>query len=197
MGQYASGRRDHVYDGIDYNTPSNIASDPTMRRNVVIFLLPAFGEALDGLPCSLPCSTVEKSFIIAQVEKIDTALRDDYETDIVVFHEGYPYNDDMIAIRNSTRRKIDFVNIDQIFLRIPQELDPYLEQPTWMKRAKWRYHQMIRFMVTDVFRFPVMDNVDYFMRIDIDSCFESTFPNLFSFMKGPGLQGTPGTAVSS
>jgi hypothetical protein len=139
-------------DAVNYDTPTDIVSDQRKRRNVVVFLLPAFGEALDGLPCSLPCSTVDKGFIITQISKIDSALKDNFETDIVVFHEGYPYAEDVAAIRNSSERTVDFVNIDKVFLRIPADLDPYLEQPTWSKRSKWRYHQMIRFMVTDIFR---------------------------------------------
>ena len=172
-----------------FQTPTNLSGTKKFRRNAVIFLVPAFGQAIDGLPCSLPCSTVDKDFLIAQFLKIDEAMMDNFETDVIIFHEGYPEYEDLVDIRNSTKRSVDFVNIDAIFLRIPPKLNPYDDQPTWSKRAKWRYQQMIRFMVTDIFQFPVMDNVDYFMRLDIDSCFRNSFSNLFSYMNGPGRRG--------
>ncbi len=172
-----------------YLTPSSLSLPKKNTRNVIVFLLPEFGQALDGLPCALPCSTVDKTFIQTQITMLDTYFLDAKETDIVIFHEGYPDTEDIKSIRGSTSRRIDFVNIDTVFLRIPSALDPYLDSPTWTKRAKWRYQQMIRFMVIDIFQFPVMDNVDYFMRIDFDSCFHFPFRNVFSVMNGPGLKG--------
>lgn len=155
-----------------------------------MLLVPEFGQVLDGMPCVLPCSVVDKDIILHQLDMFDTYFLDSGETDFVIFHEGYPHKREMVAIREATTRNVDFVNVDAVFTRIPEGLDPYDDQPNWTKRGKWRYQQMIRFMAEDVFKFPVMDNVDYFMRIDIDSCFQKPFHNLFSKMNGPGRQGT-------
>ena len=83
-----------------YDTPSNLGKNSKREtRNVIVLLLPEFGNVLDGKPCSLPCSNVEKNVIIEFIQMIDAGLMDQFRTDIIIFHEG---NESKVAVFFST-----------------------------------------------------------------------------------------------
>ena len=116
-------------------------------------------------------------------------MTDDYFWLIAVQHDVIFYlaydSLDVSTIRNFTDRPIDFANIDFLFRRVPflSNFNPYTADPTWQKNGKWNYHNMIRFWLMDVFDHPLMDNVDYYMRVDEDSLFQSNLVNVFELMR--------------
>jgi hypothetical protein len=122
-----------------------------------------------------------------QLNMIDKYLRDDFAAELVVMHDGYFHSKQLDEIRQSTKRAVEFVNVDVVMLRMPkgeyQGIDPYLTDPNWSKNAKWSYHQMIRFWLYDVFRLSTMYNVEYFLRMDDDSVFQEPVNNLFKLMR--------------
>jgi hypothetical protein len=133
-----------------YDVPYNLAraeSERKASRNVFMILMPEFGTLFEGKECTLECSRLTPNTIINFIAMLDNFYMDDYMTDIVLFHEGYPYASQMKEIRVSTPREIDFVNVDSVFLRPHGGMDMYTNDPNWGKRSKWRYHMMIRFMV--------------------------------------------------
>lgn len=84
-----------------------------------------------------------------------------------------------------TSRAIDFANVDFLFRRVPyfKDFNPYSNDPTWQKNGKWNYHNMIRFWLIDVFDHPLLENVEYFMRMDEDSMLQSALVDVFQLMK--------------
>ena len=139
------------------------------RRNVIAMLV----------------KTVNPMVIARQIKTIDVYLHDGNKTDFVVFHEDFPFSDVMLRIRRSTPRNVEFVNVDNV-LRRPsrcKNVHPYKTDPFWSKGGKWAYQSMIRFWFSDIYLLPVMDDVDYLMRIDYDSVISEVMPNLFSQIK--------------
>ena len=116
---------------------------------------------------------------------IDRNFIDNYDADVLIFHGDYPFSTDVDKIRKSTKRSIDFLNVDNIINRMPvlKGFDPYIVDPTWRKRGKWSYHGMIRFWFSDIFSLPIMDNVEYFLRLDDDSVFQGPVINVFQIIK--------------
>lgn len=150
-------------------TPSHLSNSTKVRRNAITLLI----------------HTVHVKVISRIISMLDDKLLDNQDSDVIIFHNGYPHYTDMIEIRSKTNRFIDFVNIDNIFNRLPDfdGFDPYTTDPTWYKRGKWSYHNMIRFWFSDVFHLNVMKNVDFFLRIDDDSGFSQKFKSVFVTIK--------------
>lgn len=167
----------------NYSTPQSLV-DPHSKasRDAIVLLLPEFYQVLDGFVCSRPCVTMDKLAIISILSRIDDHILDKGAADVIIFHEGYPATAAVRDIRSSTSRHVDFVNVDAVFLRPPQGVDPFLDQPHYSKRGKWRYQQMQRFMITDLFRFPVMDNVRFILKIDFDATFSLPIKAPFDVM---------------
>lgn len=169
-------------------TPSSIVSDPSKVRNAIVFLLPEFYQVLDGFTCSRPCSIVDKHSISSLIKSVDEHFRDYSQADVIIFHEGYPALSAMTEIRASTSRTVDFVNVDSVFLRPPNGVEPFVDDPdnSPQKRGKWRHSQMVRFLFRDIFQFAVMDNVKYMLLVHSDACVVSSFGNIFSQLKSNG-----------
>jgi hypothetical protein len=127
----------------------------------------------------------DQSAIQELIHMVDNTLEDDYHSDFIIFHSHYPFQAEISQIRGNTSRNVDFVNVDLCLLRQPNipNFDLYKDDPTWSKRGKWAYHQMIRFWFHDIFFLPVMQNVEYYMRIDDDSKFKAKFKNVFNIME--------------
>lgn len=116
------------------------------------------------------------------IRRLDT-LKNDDTSDIIFFHHSYPTNNDILTIRGWSPRTIDFVNIDAVFNRVDNNLDPYFTTPSWSKRKKWSYQNMIRFWFYDVFHFEILQNIEYFLRLDDDSELTKCDVNIFEAMK--------------
>ena len=117
---------------------------------------------------------VEREPACAFVRMVHSALVDS-PADVVLFHGSYPLRSDLHAIRAASPRRVDFVNVDGVFERYSADIravDPYLTDPTFVKRSKWAYYNMIRFWFYDVFCVPmVASGVRYVLRLDDDSYF--------------------------
>lgn len=117
---------------------------------------------------------VEREPACAFVRMVHSALVGS-PADVVLFHGSYPLRSDLHAIRAASPRRVDFVNVDGVFERYSADIravDPYLADPTFVKRSKWAYYNMIRFWFYDVFCVPmVASGVRYVLRLDDDSYF--------------------------
>lgn len=149
--------------------PSSLCSTRKKQRNAIILLI-------HGLHVH-----VVKDLL----KMFDNKFLDNKQTDIIFFHNGYPFMEDIFELRNYTSRCLDFVNVDSIFSRLPtfEGFDPYMTNPTFSKRSKWSYHNMIRFWFSDLLRIDIMQNVEYFVRIDDDSGFSTKFSDFFQLIK--------------
>ena len=117
-----------------------------------------------------------------KIALLDTHIADNKTTDVVIFHTGYPFRAHLQAVANATTRQVIFLNVDQFFASFPNGFDPYLEDPTWTKRAKWNYHHMCRFWFKMVVDIPLVNKYEYFMRLDDDSKIRGVWFNVFDFM---------------
>ncbi len=104
-----------------------------------------------------------------KVLQLDERLNDSYSTDIIIFHTGYPFREDLIRIIEGSRREVLFVNVDQIFYKFSPGFDPHATDPTWSQKGKWNYHQMCYFWFKHVFQLKIMQRYQYMMRLDDDS----------------------------
>ena len=122
------------------------------------------------------------------VAMLDKQFLDNLKSDVIIFHDTYPFSKEIGVLRASTKRSIDFVNVRSLFHRpsCHDGFNPYTNDPTWFKREKWSYHNMIRFWFSDIFKLDVMQNVEFFMRFDDDSEFTATVEDLFKVMGSRG-----------
>ncbi len=104
-----------------------------------------------------------------RVFQLDERLADDYSTDVIIFHTGYPFRADLLPIIEGSRRQIEFVNVDHVFYKFSPGFDPHIRDPTWSQRGKWHYHHMCYFWFKQVFKLKVMQRYRYMMRLDDDS----------------------------
>ena len=104
-----------------------------------------------------------------KISQLDERLKDNCSTDVIVFHTGYPFRGDVTAIFDSTRREVQFVNIDHIFYQFSPDFDPHFRDPTWSQKGKWNYHHMCYFWFKQVFELTLMQRYRYMMRLDDDS----------------------------
>lgn len=160
------------FDGINYQVPSSLSnSDRNISRNAILLLVRKV--------------SVNKTLEI--IKMTNDMVNDRIQSDLIIFHGSYPYKDEIIYLRNTSHRNIDFINVDAILNRISliPNFDPYDVDPTWTKldKVKWSYHNMIRFWFSDVFHLPIMRNVEYYLRIDDDSKITTRTPNLFNRMR--------------
>lgn len=121
--------------------------------------------------------------VAVQLSSIDQHLLDNYENHIIICHSGYPFSSDISRILRSTRRNVVFRNVDKELTSFPQGFDPYSNQPTWSRRGKWSYHQMIRFWFKMIFEMPEIQQYDYIMRLDDDSQLLGLWFNIFTKMR--------------
>ena len=100
---------------------------------------------------------------------LDQRFHDKNVTDVIVFHTGYPFRAEVLAIIESTRRHVEFVNIDLIFYQFSPGFLPHIGQPNWSVKGKWNYHHMCYFWFKQVFEMKIMQKYRYMMRLDDDS----------------------------
>jgi hypothetical protein len=146
-------------------TYDNLSQSNKTRRNAVVLLIHKYDEHK----------------LKSIVQMLDATMRDNFESDMIIFHHDYPVIREIEELRNHTKRYIDFVNVDICLSRAPNinDFDLFKNDPNWFKRGKWSYHTMIRFWFSDIFHLNVMKNVNFYMRIDDDSKFRATFPDVF------------------
>ena len=104
-----------------------------------------------------------------KVAQIDERFNDSKMTDIIIFHTGYPFREDLFLIMGATTRQVEFVNIDHIFYKFSPGFDPHVRDPTWTQKGKWNYHHMCYFWFKQVFELEIMQRYQYMMRLDDDS----------------------------
>jgi len=138
-----------------YEIPMNLACNQDKVRNAIAILIPkVMGERIPRM-----------------LKNIDAHLLDDNKTTVMLFVESYPFERDIAAVRASTKRCVDFINIKLLIWRLPQHQNfNGFRDATFHKREKWSYSNMIRFWFHDIFELKVMENVAIYMRIDDDSC---------------------------
>jgi hypothetical protein len=133
-----------------------------------------------------------------KVLQLDERLGDNYTTDVIILHTGYPFRADLLPIIEGSRRQVEFVNIDHIFYKFSPGFDPHLRDPSWSQRGKWNYHHMCYFWFKQVFQLKILQRYRYMMRLDDDSqilgnfkeidnqenefCFLGKWPNVFDLM---------------
>lgn len=100
---------------------------------------------------------------------IDKHFDDQYATDIIIFHTGYPLAREMIGIFDATRRQVHFINIDSIFYRFPPGFSPHITDPNWTRGGKWNYHHMSYFWFKQIFELKYLRHYKYMLRMDDDS----------------------------
>jgi hypothetical protein len=104
-----------------------------------------------------------------RVLQLDERLDDNSETDVVIFHTGYPFRADLLPIIKESRRQIEFVNIDHIFYKFSPGFDPHIRDPYWSMKGKWNYQHMCYFWFKQVFELKIMERYQYMMRLDDDA----------------------------
>jgi len=128
------------------------------------------------------------------IAMLDEKFMDKGQTDVTLFLEAFPFAEDIVKIRNSTRRNIDIANVQPFFARshfvgngedvAPSDLDAFTANPNFRKGRKWSYNDMCRFYFSDLFELPIIfDNVKYLMRLDDDSIFLKPWSNIFDIMQ--------------
>ena len=104
-----------------------------------------------------------------RILQLDERFDDNRTTDVIIFHTGYPFREDLLPIIQQSRRHVEFVNIDHIFYRFSPSFQPHITDPTWSQRGKWNYHHMCYFWFKQVFELKVIQQYRYMMRLDDDS----------------------------
>ncbi len=110
-----------------------------------------------------------------RVLELDERLDDNFTTDVIIFHTGYPFREDLLPIIKSSRRQIEFVNIDHIFYKFSPGFEPHATDPTWSMIGKWNYHHMCYFWFKQVFGLKIMQRYRYMMRLDYNSQIQGNF----------------------
>jgi len=110
-----------------------------------------------------------------RVLQLDERLGDNYSTDVIIFHTGYPFRENILSIIEASRRQIEFVNIDHIFYKFSPGFDPYITDPIWSRRGKWNYQHMCYFWFKQVFEQKILHRYRYMMRLDDDSQLRGNF----------------------
>jgi hypothetical protein len=151
-------------------TIENLSASNKTSRNVIAILM----------------YKIVKDEMFDRLKMLDYCMNDNHDTDLIIFHSDYINRNDIHEYRTATKRFIDFLNVDTVMTRIPTEIenfDPYLTDSTWSARSKWGYQNMIRFWFRDIFLLDVMQNVEYYLRLDDDSSFLKVIPfNIFNLM---------------
>lgn len=117
------------------------------------------------------------------LSSLDVHLHDHHKNHIIIFHTGYPLANEISLVLRSTKRHVLFHNVDREFISYPTGFNPYSSEPTWSKRGKWNYHNMIRFWFKFLFELPEIQQYDYIMRIDDDSKLLGSWFDVFTMMR--------------
>ena len=104
-----------------------------------------------------------------KILQLDERFGDNCTTDVIIFHTGYPFREDILPIIKQSRRQIEFVNIDHLFYKFSPGFYPHMTDPTWSMRGKWSYHHMCYFWFKQVFELKIIQRYRYLMRLDDDS----------------------------
>jgi len=132
-------------------------------------------------------SVADFSELPARLSRLDAQFLDNCSTSILLFHTGFPFRSEIKQMIDSTRRRIIFRNVDNLFATFPDGFDPYGNEPTFWKRGKWNYHHMIRFWFKLVFETSEVQSLEYIMRLDTDSRLIGKWTNVFDSMKANRL----------
>jgi len=121
--------------------------------------------------------------ICRRVLELDSGLQDNCTSDVIVFHTGYPYREDIRPILDGSCRQVEFINVDHIFYRFSPGFQPHIRDPNWTIKGKWNYHQMCYFWFKQVFQIKILRRYRYMMRLDDDSRIIGRWPNIFEIMQ--------------
>jgi hypothetical protein len=121
--------------------------------------------------------------LASRLTQFDARLLDNCSSAILLFHTGFPFASEIAKIMKSTRRRVIFRSVDKYFALFPDGFDPYLNEPTFWKRGKWNYHQMIRFWFKLIFEIDEIQPFEYIMRLDTDSRLIGRWFNVFELMR--------------
>ncbi|CAF3403610.1 unnamed protein product [Rotaria socialis] len=160
----------HIYSKNQYLNKTRLPSE-----NVIAFLVASFAGDIRRAYNPYP-KLREKIF------QLDERLGDNKTTDIIIFHTGYPFREDLVPIMDSTARNVLFVNVDHIFYKFSPGFDPHIRDPTWTQKGKWHYHHMCYFWFKQVFELKIIQRYRYMMRLDDDSGIEGKWPNVFEII---------------
>ena len=114
-----------------------------------------------------------------RIVQLDERFGDNYTTDVIVFHTGYPLRSDILSIIEGSRRQVEFVNIDHMFYKFSPDFDPHFTNPSWAQRGKWNYHHMCYFWFKQVFDLEIVQRYRYMMRLDDDSQITGNFEHSY------------------
>jgi hypothetical protein len=94
-----------------------------------------------------------------------------------VFHEEADLPESAVIEDVAVR----FVNVSLMWSTFPPGFDPRQHQSTWTVDEAgdliWGYHHMCRFFSLLLFDMPLMSDIRYYMRLDLDSCLRNVnFP---------------------
>ncbi|CAF4529313.1 unnamed protein product, partial [Rotaria socialis] len=112
----------HIYSKNQYLNKTRLPSE-----NVIAFLVASF--AGDIRRAYNPYPKLREKII-----QLDERLGDNKTTDIIIFHTGYPFREDLVPIMDSTARNVLFVNVDHIFYKFSPGFDPHIRDPTWTQK---------------------------------------------------------------
>ena len=104
-----------------------------------------------------------------KVSQLDLRFDDRNVSDVIIFHTGYPFRADLLSIIESTRRHVEFVNIDSVFYKFSPGFRSHITEPNWSVKGKWNYHHMCYFWFKQAFELSIMQKYRYMMRLDDDS----------------------------
>jgi hypothetical protein len=121
--------------------------------------------------------------LASRLTQLDARLLDNCSSAILLFHTGFPFASEFAQIMNATRRRVIFRNVDKYFASFPDGFNPYINEPTFVKRGKWNYHQMIRFWFKLIFEIEEIQRFEYVMRLDTDSRLIGRWFNVFELMR--------------
>lgn len=160
------------------NYGSNTADDQVMCRGLI-------SNSTNAIAILVAHSDFAE--LSSRLTQLDARLLDNCSSTILLFHTGFPFSSEIAQILRATRRRVIFRNVDKYFASFPDDFDPYANDPTFVKRGKWNYHQMIRFWFKLIFETNEIQQFEYIMRLDSDSRLIGKWFNVFELMRARQL----------
>ena len=125
-------------------------------KNVIAFLVASFSGDIRLVYDPYPR-------LLLKIRKLDEHFGDQAKNDLIIFHTGYPFRRDILAIIEATQRNVYFVNIDPLFDQFSPGFHPHISEPTWTQKGKWNYHHMCYFWFKQVFELKIIQRYKYMM----------------------------------
>lgn len=123
------------------------------------------------------CIRKKKAIVVLLNEKeVITFIEKNY------FFLNLGHYDRLILFNTEVSRKGNYknvtfklVNIDNLWKSYPPEFNFSIKNKVKRKRSEWGYQHMIRFYFKNIFLHEAMCNVKWYMRLNSDSIFNSTY----------------------